>query len=162
MVPGRLSRQLHGRSEPRAAPSVDRLSCGVNPVSGDRPTPVEDRAKQGNERVRSAEHVKVDVLPRDITTLPHVLGSDLIEYLTAASTEAAGKPHDWDAFAEAAGVIDPDEWYTTSFDATPGQSITRWFPSDRSGLATVAVYSQASESTVLIRYGDGGPSIRHP
>ena len=103
----------------------------------------------------------VDVLPRDITTLPHVLGSDLIEYLTTASAGTPGRPHDVDAYAEAAGMIDPDEWYTTSFDATPDRSITRWLPSEGSGLATVAVYSQASESTVLIGYG-GGPSIRRP
>ena len=103
--------------------------------------------------MHSADHVIVDVLPRDITTLPHVLGSDLIEYLTTASVGAPGRPHDWDAFAEAADVVNPDEWYTTSFDATPGRSITRWLPSEKSGLATVAVYSQASETAVLIRYG---------
>ena len=111
-----------------------------------------DHLSCGNKRVHSADHVMVDVLPRDITTLPHVLGSDLIEYLTTASVGAPGRPHDWDAFAEAADVVNPDEWYTTSFDATPDRSITRWLPPVGSGLATVAVYSQASETTVLIRY----------
>jgi hypothetical protein len=100
----------------------------------------------------------VDVLPRDITVLPHVLGSDLIEYLTATSAAPAGMPDDWDPFAKAADVIDPRLWYMTSFDATPEQSITRWLPPSGSGLPTVIVCSQASETTVLIRYDFRGPS----
>jgi len=55
-------------------------------------------------------------------------------------------------------VIDPSQWYTTSFDAAPDRSVTRWLPPDGSGLATVAVYSQAGATTVLIRYHHGGPS----
>ena len=67
----------------------------------------------------------VDVLPRDITTLPHVLGTDLIEYLATASLATAsagtwGRPDVWDPFKEAAHVIDAGLWYRTSFDATPG------------------------------------------
>jgi hypothetical protein len=93
----------------------------------------------------------VDVLPRDITTLPHVLGSDLIEYLMMTGGTSGGLD-DWDPFAEAAQVVDPNLWYTTSFDATPRQSVTRWLPPRGSGLATVAVCSQASETTVLISY----------
>ena len=54
-------------------------------------------------------------------------------------------------------MIDPSQWYTTSFDATPERSVTRWLPPDGSGLATVAVYSQAAETTVLIRYSPGTP-----
>ena len=100
----------------------------------------------------------MDVLPRDITTLPHVLGSDLIEYLVTASAGSAGKREDWDPFAEAADVIDPSQWYTTSFDAAPGRSVTRWLPPDGSGLATVAVYSQAGATTVLIWYVHGDPA----
>jgi hypothetical protein len=99
----------------------------------------------------------VDVLPRDITTLPHVLGSDLIEYLATASLATAsaatgGRPDVWDPFKEAAHVIDAGLWYRTSFDATPDRSVTRWLPPDGSGLATVAVYSQGSETAVLIRH----------
>ena len=94
----------------------------------------------------------VDVLPRDISTLPHVLGCDVIEYLATASTEARGRPGVWDASMEAAHVIDPFLWYRTSFDATPERSVTRWLPPDGSGLATVAVYSQGSETAVLIRH----------
>ena len=100
----------------------------------------------------------MDVLPRDITVLPHLLGSDLIEYLTATSAATAGTPDDWDPFAKAADVIDPRLWYMTSFDATPEQSITRWLPPSGSGLPTVIVCSQASETTVLIRYDSRGPS----
>jgi len=100
----------------------------------------------------------VDVLPRDITTLPHVLGSDLIDYLMTTSAGTSGTPDDWNPFAEAADVIDPKRSYTTSFDATPEQSITRWLPPSGSGLPTVIVCSQASETTVLIRYDSRGPS----
>jgi hypothetical protein len=99
----------------------------------------------------------VDVLPRDIITLPHVLGSDLIEYLVATSARSSGKRGAWDPFTEAADVIDPSQWYTTSFDATPDRSVTNWLPPAGSGLATVAVYSQAGTTTVLIRYVHGGP-----
>jgi len=99
----------------------------------------------------------VDVLPRDITPLPHVLGCDVIEYLATASVATAsaatwGRPDIWDPFKEAAHVIDADLWYRTSFDATPDRSVTRWLPPDGSGLATVAVYSQGSETAVLIRH----------
>jgi hypothetical protein len=104
----------------------------------------------------------VDVLPRDITTLPRVLGSDLSEYLVTASTGSSGKREGWDPFTEAADVIDPSQWYTTSFDATPHRSVTRWLPPDGSGLAMIAVYSQAAETTVLIRYTHGAPSTRCP
>jgi hypothetical protein len=100
----------------------------------------------------------VDVLPRDITTLPHVLGSDLIEYLTTTSAGTFGEHDSWDPLAEAADVIDPSRWYTTSFEATPERSTTRWLPPYGSGLPTVAVCSQASETTVLIRYDSRGPS----
>ena len=100
----------------------------------------------------------MDVLPRDITVLPQVLGSDLIEYLTTTGAGTSGRPDDWDPFAEAADVIDPRLWYTTSFDATPEQSITRWLPPNGSGSPTVIVCSQASETTVLIRYDSRGPS----
>jgi hypothetical protein len=95
-----------------------------------------------NNQVHSTDHAMVDVLPRDITTLPHVLGSDLIEYLATASMGTPGRRDLWDPFTEAADVIDPGLWYTTSFDATPERSVTRWLPPDGSGLATVAVYSQ--------------------
>jgi hypothetical protein len=98
----------------------------------------------------------VDVLPRDITVLPHVRGSDLIDYLRA--TSAAGTPGGWDPFAEAADVIDPSRSYTTSFDATPEQSLTRWLPPSGSGLPTVAVCSRGSETTVVITYDSRGPS----
>ena len=100
----------------------------------------------------------MDVLPRDITVLPHVLGSDLIEYLTATSAATVGTPGDWDPFAEAAEVIDPYLWYVTSLDATPERSITRWLPPSGSGLPTVLVCSQASDTSVLIRYDSRGPS----
>ncbi len=100
----------------------------------------------------------MDVLPRDITVLPHVLGSDLIDYLTATSAATARTPGDWDPFAEAADVIDPRRWYVTSFDATPERSITRWLPPSGSGLPTVIVCSQASDTTVLIRYDSRGSS----
>ena len=109
----------------------------------------------------------VDVLPRDITTLPHVLGSDLIEYLATASMGTRSRPDVWDPFMEAAHVIDPGRWYRTSFDATPERSVTRWLPPDESGLATVAIYSQGSETAVSIRHGSrsdrtvvGDPAIR--
>ena len=75
------------------------------------------RGRCVNKRVPSADQATVDVLPRDITVLPHVLGSDLIDYLTATSAATAGTPDDWDPFAEAADVIDPRSWYVTSFDA---------------------------------------------
>jgi hypothetical protein len=111
--------------------------------------------------VRSTDFTIVDVLPRDITTLPHVLGSDLIEYLVPSSDGDSGESDDWDPFAQAVEVIDPSRWYTTSFDATPEQSIMRWLPPDGSGLPTIAVYSQASETTVLIRHESRGrPSRR--
>ena len=125
-----------------------------------------------NNRLHSTDHAMVDVLPRDITTLPHVLGCDVIEYLATASVATAsaatwGRPDIWDPFKEAAHVIDADLWYRTSFDATPDRSVTRWLPPDGSGLATVAVYSQGSETAVLIRHespGDrtvvGGPALR--
>jgi hypothetical protein len=106
----------------------------------------------GNNQVHSTDHAIVDVLPRDITTLPPVLGSDLIEYLTTASTATRGRPDVWDAFIEAAHVIDAGLWYRTSFDATPERSVTRWLPPDGSGLATVAIYAQGSETAVLIRH----------
>jgi hypothetical protein len=109
-----------------------------------------------NKRVRWTDEAIVDVLPRDITTLPHVLGSDLIEYLITASAESSGKRGGWDPFTEAAGVIDPSQWYTRSFDASPDQSVTRWLPPDGSGLATVGVHSQAGAASVLIRYVHGG------
>jgi len=114
----------------------------------------------------------VDVLPRDVTTLPHVLGSDLIDYLATASVATAsagtwGRPDVWDPFKEAAHVIDAGLWYRTSFEATPDRSVTRWLPPDGSGLATVAVYSQGSETAVLIRHTSpersnivGGPALR--
>jgi hypothetical protein len=105
-----------------------------------------------NDQVHSTDHAVVDVLPRDITTLPHVLGSDLIEYLATASAGTWGRPGLWDPFKEAAHVIDAGLWYRTSFDATPDRSVTRWLPPDGSGLATVAVYSQGSETAVLIRH----------
>jgi hypothetical protein len=105
-----------------------------------------------NNQVHATDHAMVDVLPRDITTLPHVLGSDLIGYLTSASAEAPGRPGVWDAFIEAAQVIDPRLWYRTSFDATPERSVTRWLPPDGSGLPAVAVYSHGAETAVLIRY----------
>jgi hypothetical protein len=102
----------------------------------------------------------VDVLPCDITTLPHVLGSDLIEHLVTASMGTPGRPDLWDPFIEAADVIDPSQWYATSFDATPDRSVTRWLPPNGSGLATVAVYSQGSETAVLIRHGSSRRSNR--
>ncbi len=100
----------------------------------------------------------MDVLPCDITMLPQVLGSDLIEYLVATAAGTSGGPDDWDPFAEAADVIDPSRSYTTSFDANPEQSLTRWLPPSGSGLPTVAVFSRESETTVLIRYDSRGPS----
>ena len=87
-----------------------------------------------NNQVHATDHAMVDVLPRDITTLPHVLGSDLIGYLTSASAEGPGRPGVWDAFIEAAQVVDPCLWYRTSFDATPERSVTRWLPPDGSGV----------------------------
>jgi hypothetical protein len=113
-----------------------------------------------NNQVHSTDHARVDVLPRDITTLPHVLGSDLIEYLATASMGTPGRPDLWDPFTEAADVIDAGLWYTTSFDATPERSVTRWLPPDRSRLATVAVYSQGSDTAVLIRHKSPGRSNR--
>jgi hypothetical protein len=108
--------------------------------------------------VHWTDEARVDVLPRDITTLPDVLGNDLIEYLVTASAGSAGEREDWDPIAEAAAVIDPSQWYTTSFDAAPDRSVTRWLPPNGSGLATVAVYSQAGATTVLIWHGHGGRS----
>ena len=103
------------------------------------------------------DHACVDVLPCDVITLPRVLGSDLIEYLT--STAAAAPRHGpgtWDPFTEAAEVVDPEVWYTTMFDATPRQSLTRWLPPPESGLPGVSVHSLPSGPTVLITYGRGG------
>jgi hypothetical protein len=99
----------------------------------------------------------VDVLPSDVITLPRVLGSDLIDYLTstAAAVPPCG-PGTWDPFAEAAEVVDPEVWYTTRFDATPWQSVTRWLPPPGSGLPSVSVYSVPSGHTVLITHGRGG------
>jgi hypothetical protein len=114
----------------------------------------------GNERARSFERVMMNFEPYDVATPPCVLGSDLIEYLTLASMGTPGRPDLWDPFTEAAHVIDPHLWYTTSFDATPERSVTRWVPPNGSGLATVAVYSQGSETAVLIRHGSPGRSNR--
>jgi hypothetical protein len=105
-----------------------------------------------NKQVHSTDQAMVDVLPHDITTLPHVLGSDLIEYLATASAGTPSRPDVWDPFVEAAHVVDPGRWYRTSFDAAPERSVTRWLPPDESGLATVAIYSQGSETAVLIRH----------
>ncbi len=104
----------------------------------------------------------VDVLPCDITALPRVLGGDLIEYL---ATTAAATPHDpdgWDPFAHAARAIDAGVWYSTSLDATPEQSVTRWLPPEGSGLATVAVCAQASGPTVMITYDGRSSSTVKP
>jgi hypothetical protein len=98
-----------------------------------------------NNQVHLTDHAMVDVLPRDITALPHVL-------VATASAGTWGRPDIWDPFKEAAHVIDADLWYRTAFDATPDRSVTRWLPPDGSGLATVAVYSQGSETAVLIRH----------
>jgi hypothetical protein len=114
----------------------------------------------GNERARSFERVMMNFEPYDVATPPCVLGSDLIEYLALASMGTPGRPDLWDPFTEAAHVIDPHLWYTTSFDATPERSVTRWVPPDGSGLATVAVYTQGSETAVLIRHGAPGRSNR--
>ena len=100
----------------------------------------------------------MDVLPCDITTLPHVLGSDLVEHLFATSADGDAEPGGWDPFAEAARTIDPGVWYTTSFDATPEQSVTRWIPPEGSGLATVAVCAQPAGSTVVITHARRGRS----
>jgi len=96
----------------------------------------------------------VDVLPCDITTLPHVLGSDLVEHL-AAYAEGPDGSGGWDPFAEAARLVDADTWYTTSLDARPDCSTTRWIPPAGVGLATVIVVSQGAETTVLIRHDSG-------
>jgi hypothetical protein len=105
-----------------------------------------------NNQVHSTDQAMVDVLPHEFTTLPHILGSDLIEYLTTASAGTRSRPDVWDPYVEAAHVVDPGRWYRTSFDAAPERSVTRWLPPDESGLATVAIYSQGSETAVLIRY----------
>jgi predicted dehydrogenase len=105
-----------------------------------------------NNQVHSTDQAMVDVLPHDITMLPHVLGSDLIEYLATASAGTRSRPDVWDPFVEAAHVVDPGRWYRTSFDAAPERSVTRWLPPDESGLATVAISLQGSETAVLIRY----------
>ena len=101
----------------------------------------------------------VDVLPCDITTLPHILGSDLIEYLTACAENVQGTA-EWDPFTEAARIVDPSTWYTMSLDARPGCSTTRWLPPPGSGLATVIALSQAAETTVLIRHDSRSRSPR--
>jgi hypothetical protein len=95
----------------------------------------------------------MEVLPRDITMPPHVLGCDLVEYLAAAACKFPGEGDGWDPFAEAARLVDPDAWYTTSFDATPTYSVTRWIPREGSGLATVSICAQAAGATVVISYG---------
>jgi hypothetical protein len=97
--------------------------------------------------------LSVEVLPRDIAMPPHVLGCDLVEYLAAAGGECPDEGDGWDPFAEAARLIDPGAWYTTSFDATPTYSVTQWIPREGSGLATVSVCSQAAGTTVVISYG---------
>jgi hypothetical protein len=102
----------------------------------------------------------VEVLPRDITTLPQVLGSHLAEYLATAAGGVPDEGDGWDPFAEAAQLVDPAAWYTTSFDATPTYSTTRWVPPEGSGAATVSVCSQASGTTVVITYGRVRPSSR--
>jgi hypothetical protein len=102
----------------------------------------------------------VEVLPRDITTLPHVLGCDLVEHLAAAAGGSSGEGDAWDPFAEAAQLIDRAAWYMTSFDATPTYSVTRWVPPEGSGLATVSVCSQPVGTTVVITYGRLRPSHR--
>lgn len=94
----------------------------------------------------------MDVLPRDIIALPRVCGKEILEYLDVASTEKSGNAGDHDPFAEAAQMIDPNAWYTTSFDATPALSVMRWLPEEGSGLATVSICSQVSGTTVLITY----------
>lgn len=116
------------------------------------------RGRCGNKHTLSVDQDTVDALPHDITVLPHVLGSDLIDYLTTTSAAAAGAPDGWDPFAEAADVIDPRLWYVRSLDITPERSITRWLPPSGSGLPTVLVCAQASDTTVLIRYDSRGPA----
>ena len=102
--------------------------------------------------------LKPSTVTKTVSGLLSSTDHDLIEYFVTASAGSAGEREDWDPFAEAAAVIDPSQWYTTSFDAAPDRSVTRWLPPDGSGLATVAVYSQAGATTVLIRYHHGGPS----
>ena len=46
-------------------------------------------------------------------------------------------PGDVFGWTAAADVIDPAQWYTVSFDAKPDCSVTRWFPPEGSGLASV-------------------------
>ena len=97
----------------------------------------------------------MDFEPSDIAALPCVLGSDLIDYITTL-VELCG---DSDAFrwTRSAQVIDPTQSYTTSLEATPVRSVTRWIPPAGSGLATLIILSQTAETTVLIRYAHGRP-----
>jgi hypothetical protein len=103
----------------------------------------------------------MDFQPCDITDPPRVLGSDLINYLIT-SAALAGDSDDALRWTRTADVIDPTQWYTGSLDARPDCSVTRWFPPESSGLATVVVFTQAAEITVLIRHGYSGPSSRCP
>jgi len=106
--------------------------------------------RMGNAHAWRTDPAGVDVLPCDITTRPHVFGGDLVDYLT---TMTCGAPGGWDPFTEVARVIDPLLWYSTSLDATPGRSVTRWIPPEGSGRPTVAVCVQGDERTALIEYG---------
>ena len=101
----------------------------------------------------------MDFQPRDVTALPLVLGSDLIDHLImfAALGDNPGDAFGWTA---AADVVDPAQWYTVSLDAKPDSSVTRWSPPEGSGLASVIVFSQAAETAVLIRHSYSGPSSR--
>jgi hypothetical protein len=89
----------------------------------------------------------VDIEPCDISAPPRVSGSDLIDYLMSRAD--LSDPFRWGRSAE---VIDPARTYTMSLQADPNGSVTRWTPPEGSGLPTVLLLSQASETTLLIRH----------
>ena len=101
----------------------------------------------------------MDFWPRDVITPPRVPGVDLIDYLIthAELSKAPGEAFQWTRAAE---VIDPAVRYTTSLDAKPDRSVTRWTPPEESGLATVILFSQGAETAVLIRHSYSGPASR--
>ena len=79
----------------------------------------------------------MDFEPRDIVNPPCVLGSDLIDYMIMV----AGLSDESDAsqWKQSAEVIDPMQPYTTSLEAAPDWSVTRWIPPIGSGQATVII-----------------------
>lgn len=101
----------------------------------------------------------MDFQPRDVITPPRVPGIDLIDYLLTHAELSRG-PAEAFQWTSAAEVVNPSVHYTASLDAKPDRSVTRWMPPEESGLATVGIFSQGSETAVLIRHCYSGPASR--